>query len=152
MQLSQCYYFVKWLACFGVVLVRSGTGKLLSDQISAVAFVCSSRCCYTWLASLAECLLHVACTPFILQAPVCEYLHVIVCVCVSEPCVCWCFSSAPTSHYNATVPKGLHLWSAGEHCHPLRGQGEASSQVRHSLLPSHWLVTCYTSKSRRLLF
>lgn len=48
------------------------------------------------------------------------------------------FSSATTPHYNATVPQGLYLWSAGEHCHPLWGQGEASSQVRPSLLPSRW--------------
>lgn len=56
---------------------------------------------------------------------------------VLEQCFYLCFSSAPTPHYNATVSKGLHLWSEGEHCHPLWGQGEASSQVRQSLLLCH---------------
>lgn len=86
--------------------------------------------CQVWLIA---CCMSLALPSF--PKPHCVNVYMIFCV--SEPCIC--FSSAPTSHHNAAVPKGLHLWSAGEHCHPLRGQGEASSQVRH---PSITLTSC----------
>lgn len=38
------------------------------------------------------------------------------------------FSAAAADH-NPPVPHGLHRWPPGEHYNPLRGEGEASSQV-----------------------
>ena len=38
---------------------HAGPGELLSHQITVAAFVLRSRCCYTWLSSSTECLLHV---------------------------------------------------------------------------------------------
>lgn len=84
-----------------------------------------------------------------LQMPDAVIQRAAISLCVSKRFFA-CVSSATTPHHNATVPEGLHLWSAGEHCHPLRGQGEASSQVRPSLIPSP-LTLVYPSRSQAAL-
>lgn len=81
-----------------------------------VALDCVNACCMHMLDSVS--------------LPVCH-----VYILLSERCFHSCFSSAPTPHDHPTVPEGLHLWSAGEHCHPLWGEGKASSQVRQSAPP-----------------
>lgn len=88
----------------------------LSSRLNA------SACCMLPAHPLLEC--QSQCAVFTLHS-----------VYVSELCFYSCFSSAPTPHHNTPVPKGLHLWSTGEHRHPLWSQGEAESQVRQSLLP-----------------